>query len=131
MNSSFKREYNQLVEAVKVTSEDLIKETSYAVWCSMPTDDTHGITCKRILTPDENHGFLLRYETGARTGMHVNTEEYESLNVRQGSITNIITNQTYTEGDTVVFDKDEIHEIECGEEAFVYYVMSKSKSKLG
>jgi len=129
MNSSFKLNTSVHIEPTRLTSSDIIYNTSYNKWC--PVGETNGITCKRIKTPDDYHGFLLRYEAGANSGIQVNTDEFESLDVRVGSVTNTITDKTYREGDKITFDKGEVRELMCeGDEAYIYCVMSKSKSKL-
>tara|TARA_R110000868_G_scaffold62944_4_gene189900 strand:+ start:287 stop:679 length:393 start_codon:yes stop_codon:yes gene_type:complete len=129
MNSSFKRNNSAHIVPTKLTSSDLIYNASYNHWC--PVGDIDGVTCKRIKTPNDYHGFLLRYESGANSGIQVNTDEFESLDIRLGSVTNAITDETYREGDKVTFDKGEVRELICeGEDAYIYCVMSKSKSKL-
>lgn len=130
MNSSFTSRYTQLTYPTKLSSADLIKSGDFDSWCELAFDETSGVLCKRIQTPDSNHGFLLKYGVGSNSGMYVNTEEYELLNVRQGSVTDLITDKVYHEGDVVTFDKGVVREISCDNGAYVYCVMSKNKSEL-
>jgi len=127
MNNSFG--IDVVTNTVKLSSRDLIGETAYDKWNRVGVCEN--ALCKRIKTPNEYHGFLIRYETGARSLKHQNSEEYEILDVRVGSITNLVTGDTYSEGDVVVFEKGEEHEILCEEEAYVFCVMSKSRKTLG
>lgn len=119
-----------MVEPIKLTSRDLISETTYDGWNSLSHNLCDGVTCKRIKTPDTYEGFLLRYDVGCQTAPHINTDEYEVLNVRSGSIVNLITNETCNEGDTMFINKNEVHEIYCTEEAYVYVITTKRKSEL-
>jgi len=121
---------NILIEPIKLTSKELINETNFDDWVSLPDYLCDGLTCKRIKTPKTYDGFLLRYSAGSRTVPHINTEEYEILNVRSGSITNLITDETYEEGDTMVINKNEVHEIYCESEAYIYFVTTKKQSEL-
>ena len=130
METSFNSNNNILVDPIKLTSKELIRETNFSDWIELPEYLCDGLTCKRIKTPKSYDGFLLRYSTGSRTIPHVNTEEYEILNVRSGTITNLITNETCVEGETMVINKDEVHEIYCQEEAYVYFVTTKKQSEL-
>ena len=119
-----------LVDPIKLTSKELINETNFSDWLKLPDFLCDGLTCKRIKTPKAYEGFLLRYSAGSRTIPHINTEEYEILNVRSGSIKNLITNETCEEGETMVIKKNEVHEIYCQEEAYVYFITTKNQSEL-
>lgn len=132
MNSSFKsaKQGYTLMEPIELTSSHLIEVLDYTHWRSLPYDICNGLICKRIKTPPTYEGFLLKYETGCKTTPHVNTEEYEMLNVKSGSITNLITGRTYLEGQTMVINKDEVHEIYCNSEAYIYFVTTQNKSEL-
>lgn len=131
MNSSFKPlRVATLVEPIKLTSHDLIEESNFLDWTDLPNDICDGLSCKRIKTPEHHDGFLLKYETGSLTSPHVNPDEYVILNVKYGTITNLITNEQYSEGETMVINKDEMHQIYCDKEAYVYFVTTKSDSEL-
>jgi len=127
MNDSFNDDV--ITTSIKFSSTELINETSYDQWSTVTICED--AVCKRIKTPKDYNGFLVRYETGARTVRHENHNEYEILDIRVGSIRNTITNEVYHEGDTIMFTKGEEHELICEEEAYVYCVMSKKQRQLG
>ena len=129
MSDSFKSFDTLNVSVKTLSSIDLISETSYDKWTDLTICD--GAVCKRIKTPSDYHGFLIKFETGAKTLRHKNFNEYEILDVRVGRIKNLVTNETYVEGDVITFDKGEEHELYCQEEAYIYCVMSKNKRDLG
>jgi len=130
MNSSFEYNTSILIEPINITSVDLINESTFNEWKELPYEICDGLSCKRIKTPEEYNGFLLKYDTNSYTVPHINADEYEVLNVKYGTITNLITGESFTEGETLVIDKGEVHEIYCNSEAYIYFITTKSKSAL-
>jgi quercetin dioxygenase-like cupin family protein len=115
---------NTLTDTVvtEVSSDAIINQTSYNAWNAL--DFCNGIHCKRIMTPDSYKGFLLRYDKGMKTPKHYNSEEYEILQVRDGIIVDLMTNEVYSKGDIIVYDKGQEHEIKCIDEAYVFCIMT-------
>lgn len=130
MDKGFERDTDIMSETLEITSNDMLEITNIDGWGRLPKHVCDGASCKRIKTPEDYHGFLLKYDAGSTTAKHRNVDEYEILDVRVGTIINKVTNETYVEGDVVIFDKGEEHEIYCEEEAYVYCVMTKSNSTL-
>jgi quercetin dioxygenase-like cupin family protein len=107
---------------VEVSSRDLIPNVSYDQWFEL--DLCEGALCKRIKTPEDYNGFLLRYKKGLSIPKHRNNDEYHILQVKDGVVLDLVTNDVYTKGDTIVFDKGQEHELTCIEEAYVFCMMT-------
>lgn len=115
---------NVLTDTVvtEVSSGTLVNQTSYNTWNAL--DFCNGIYCKRITTPDCYKGFLLRYDKGVNTPKRYNPEEYEIHQVRDGIIVDLTTNEVYSKGDVIVYDKGQEHEIKCMDEAYVFCIIT-------
>ena len=109
----------------EVSSDALVKQTSYNSWNAL--EFCNELQCKRIMTPDDYKGFLLRYDKGMKTPKHYNSEEFEILQVRDGIIVDLMTNEVYSKGDVIVYEKGQEHEIKCVDEAYVFCIMTDSE----
>jgi len=67
---------------------------------------------------------LLRYKKGLSIPKHRNNDEYHILQVKDGVVVDLVTNEVYTKGDTVVFDKGQEHQLKCIEEAYIFCMMT-------
>jgi quercetin dioxygenase-like cupin family protein len=109
-----------------INSFDLELQTDYNSWSVI--FECNDISCKLIRTPLEYTGFLVRYSTGAETGLHYNDSEYEILKVKDGEIINLETNEHYKKGDTLIINKNEKHNIKALSESYIFCIMTKHKS---
>ncbi len=99
------------------------------IWNRLPMTMGEGVCVMGIELRNDFKSLLSHFKKGAQLFEHEH-DVYELNKIIKGSITNVVTGETYKDGDTFIIKKNEKHHLLAEEETFVYCILTDDESLL-